>query len=116
MIQSLNREAVNASHQNTPSAGATKLPPITCQGFAQHEFSRGKATGYYDRAGRWHSTQEELIETPPQEIQSDMLGLLGEAKENSRELYEEVRSKKAARREGLRQQRAGRVRNGIRAR
>lgn len=83
-----------------------KLPPITCQGYDKHEFSRGQATGYYDRLGRWRPTQDELIETPPQEVQSDMLDLMGEAKENSRDLYIANLIKKEERKEMLHRQRS----------
>jgi hypothetical protein len=82
-----------------------KLPPITCQGYEKHEFSRGQATGYYDRLSRWRSPQDELIETPPQEVQSDMLDLMSEAKDNSRDLYTEIQIKKEERKEMLRRQR-----------
>ena len=82
-----------------------KLPPITCQGYDKHEFSRGQATGYYDRLGRWRSAQDELIETPPQEVQSNMLDLMSEAKDNSRDLYTEILIKKEERKEMLRCQR-----------
>jgi len=83
-----------------------KLPPITCQGYDKHEFSRGQATGYYDRLDRWRSAQDELIETPPQEVQSDMLDLMGEAKDNSRDLHTAILIKKEERKEMLRRQRA----------
>jgi hypothetical protein len=66
----------------------------------------GSATGYYDRLSRWRSAQDELIETPPQEVQSNMLDLMSEAKDNSRDLYTEIQIKKKERKEMLRRQRA----------